>query len=103
MLTPLLGVAVVFALARSRAPSATDLLARTRNYDYAHHATPVPLSQIATAVREAAVATARAFRDGPLVVHPHAQAGLCETQRSGNAGNTGSDDRDVDRAFVPRR
>jgi membrane peptidoglycan carboxypeptidase len=57
VLTPLLGVAIVFALARSRAPSATDLLARTRNYDHVHHATPVPLSQIATAVREAAVAT----------------------------------------------
>ena len=52
----------------------------------------------ASAEREAAVASARAFRDPALVVHAHAQAVLGEAKRSGATGDAGADDRDVDTA-----
>jgi len=57
VLAPVVAVAVVFVIARSRSPSAGDLLVRTRIYDRQHRVTVLPLSEIAPAVREAAVAT----------------------------------------------
>jgi membrane peptidoglycan carboxypeptidase len=53
----ILGIAAVFVVAASRAPSTADLVARTRAFEHAHRVTALPLSRIAPAVREAAVAT----------------------------------------------
>jgi penicillin-binding protein 1A len=47
----------VFVLGSSRAPSADDLVARTRAFESEHRVRALPLSRIAPVVREAAVAT----------------------------------------------
>ena len=57
MLAPVVGLAVLFLLAGSRAPSAADLPARTHAFDRQHGVAPVSLSQISPFVRESAVAT----------------------------------------------
>jgi membrane peptidoglycan carboxypeptidase len=57
VLSPLVCIVIVFAVARSRSPSVIDLLTRTQAYDRERNATPLPLSKIAPLVREAAVAT----------------------------------------------
>lgn len=56
-LAPVVAVTALFVAAFWRAPSATDLLARTRAFEREHRVAAVPLSRIAPVVREAAVAT----------------------------------------------
>jgi membrane peptidoglycan carboxypeptidase len=57
VLAPVFGLAVLFLVAGSRAPSTADLPVRTRAFDRQHAVTPVHLSQISPFVRESAVAT----------------------------------------------
>jgi membrane peptidoglycan carboxypeptidase len=57
VLAPVVGVAVLFLVAGSRARSAADLPTRTQAFDRQHGATPVRLSQISPLVRESVVAT----------------------------------------------
>jgi hypothetical protein len=78
---------------RSSAPSVR------RHSSFAASAPYVSLPSSAAAQREPSVPATRTLCDPAGIVHAHAQTASCKLERAGTAGDSGADDRDVDRTL----